>query len=68
MADFEDSRKIEGGSAAEAPAQKSVSIHSLLKGLVKHKASDLHVKVGRPPLYRMFQRFQHEAQAAAQRN
>lgn len=29
------------------------SIHSLLKGLVKHKASDLHVKVGRPPLYRI---------------
>lgn len=32
---------------------KAVSIHSLLKGLVKHKASDLHVKVGRPPLYRI---------------
>lgn len=32
---------------------KLTSIHSLLKGLVKHKASDLHVKVGRPPLYRI---------------
>jgi len=32
---------------------KAVSIQSLLKGLVKHKASDLHVKVGRPPLYRI---------------
>lgn len=30
-----------------------VMIHSLLKGLVKHKASDLHVKMGRPPLYRI---------------
>jgi twitching motility protein PilT len=35
----------------EAP--KVTSIQSLLKGLVKHKASDLHVKVGRPPLYRI---------------
>ncbi|MCO5143241.1 MAG: type IV pilus twitching motility protein PilT [Oligoflexia bacterium] len=33
--------------------RKVASIHSLLKGLVKHKASDLHVKVGRPPLYRI---------------
>jgi twitching motility protein PilT len=38
-------------SAEEAP--KVTSIQSLLKGLVKHKASDLHVKVGRPPLYRI---------------
>lgn len=38
----------------EAQGERSgVSIHSLLKGLVKHKASDLHVKVGRPPLYRI---------------
>ena len=32
---------------------KAASIYALLKGLVKHKASDLHVKVGRPPLYRV---------------
>lgn len=39
----------------EAPtdAGKRASIYSLLKGLVKHKASDLHVKAGRPPLYRI---------------
>jgi twitching motility protein PilT len=42
-------------SADEEPTQapKLSSIQSLLKGLVKHKASDLHVKVGRPPLYRI---------------
>lgn len=33
--------------------QKKISIQSLLKGLVKHGASDLHVKAGRPPLYRI---------------
>lgn len=41
----------------KAPAseeeRRPASIQSLLKGLVKHKASDLHVKVGRPPLYRI---------------
>jgi twitching motility protein PilT len=42
----EDSHEQDGG-------HKVASIHSLLKGLVKHKASDLHVKVGRPPLYRI---------------
>lgn len=36
-----------------SPVQKQASIQSLLKGLVKHHASDLHVKVGRPPLYRI---------------
>ena len=30
-----------------------VTIQSLLKGLVKHKGSDLHIKSGRPPLYRI---------------
>ena len=41
-------------SSAVAPAQpQQISIQSLLKGLVKHKASDLHVKAGRPPLYRI---------------
>lgn len=39
------------GTKVEAP--KTTSIHALLKGLVKHKASDLHVKAGRPPLYRI---------------
>ncbi|MGZ3657721.1 MAG: type IV pilus twitching motility protein PilT [Bdellovibrionota bacterium] len=37
----------------EEGEHRVASIHSLLKGLVKHKASDLHVKVGRPPLYRI---------------
>ncbi len=37
----------------EETPTKTVSIQSLLKGLVKHKASDLHVKSGRPPLYRI---------------
>jgi twitching motility protein PilT len=37
----------------EPGEKKGISIHSLLKGLVKHGASDLHVKVGRPPLYRI---------------
>ncbi len=32
---------------------ETVTIQSLLKGLVKHKGSDLHVKSGRPPLYRI---------------
>lgn len=31
----------------------NITIQSLLRGLVKHKASDLHVKCGRPPLYRI---------------
>ncbi|HEY8278541.1 MAG TPA: PilT/PilU family type 4a pilus ATPase [Bdellovibrionota bacterium] len=39
--------------SSEGTGAKMASIHSLLKGLVKHKASDLHVKVGRPPLYRI---------------
>src|SRR5689334_15115220 len=43
----------EGGSDGEGGERRGASIHSLLKGLVKHKASDLHVKVGRPPLYRI---------------
>lgn len=43
----------EAAKAEEEGAAKLASIHSLLKGLVKHKASDLHVKVGRPPLYRI---------------
>lgn len=38
-------------STAEAPV--AVTIPSLLKGLVKHKGSDLHLKAGRPPLYRI---------------
>ena len=47
-----DAASLEGeGSVNEPP--RSASIHSLLKGLVKHKASDLHVKVGRPPMYRI---------------
>ena len=38
----------------EAPkGEKSLSIISLLRGLVKHRASDLHIKAGRPPLYRI---------------
>jgi twitching motility protein PilT len=43
----------EAARANETSTTKLASIHSLLKGLVKHKASDLHVKVGRPPLYRI---------------
>jgi twitching motility protein PilT len=31
----------------------SITIEALLKGLVKHRASDLHLKAGRPPLYRI---------------
>jgi twitching motility protein PilT len=43
-----------GGEAEDQGAKPApASIQSLLKGLVKHKASDLHVKVGRPPLYRI---------------
>ncbi len=37
----------------EEAEKKPLSIQSLLRGLLKHKASDLHVKVGRPPLYRI---------------
>ena len=45
---------VEQNSAGEGLGEvKKLSIHSLLKGLVKHKASDLHVKAGRPPLYRI---------------
>jgi twitching motility protein PilT len=43
----------EASESAEEGAPRTASIHSLLKGLVKHKASDLHVKVGRPPMYRI---------------
>ena len=48
----EQSAPLSTGEADEKE-KHSTSIHSLLKGLVKHKASDLHVKVGRPPLYRI---------------
>ncbi len=41
------------GEVSAGGESRGPSIHSLLKGLVKHKASDLHVKVGRPPLYRI---------------
>lgn len=34
-------------------SEKSLTIEALLRGLVKHKASDLHLKAGRPPLYRI---------------
>jgi len=44
---------LPSGGESDEGTKKSASIHSLLKGLVKHKASDLHVKVGRPPLYRI---------------
>jgi twitching motility protein PilT len=37
----------------EPAAPNKVTIQSLLKGLVKYKASDLHVKAGRPPMYRI---------------
>ncbi|NUM87997.1 MAG: PilT/PilU family type 4a pilus ATPase [Bdellovibrionales bacterium] len=40
-------------SVAVAEAPSSVTIPSLLRGLVKHKGSDLHLKAGRPPLYRI---------------
>ena len=33
--------------------KKEISIEALLRGLVKHRASDLHLKPGRPPLYRV---------------
>jgi twitching motility protein PilT len=53
----ETDEKTSGGTGTgltgEAEQPKLASIQSLLKGLVKHKASDLHVKVGRPPLYRI---------------
>ena len=32
---------------------RTIKIEPLLKGLVTHKASDLHLKAGRPPLYRV---------------
>ncbi len=48
------SEQPEGAKDPNAEADRKIaSIHSLLKGIVKHKASDLHVKVGRPPLYRI---------------
>ena len=43
----------DGAENGEGGPPRAASIHSLLKGLVKHKASDLHVKVGRPPMYRI---------------
>jgi len=50
----ESSDPLAPSPASDSEASKKpVSIHSLLKGLVKHKASDLHVKAGRPPLYRI---------------
>jgi twitching motility protein PilT len=49
---IDNSGTQEEGTAAGAEP-KLASIHSLLKGLVKHGASDLHVKAGRPPLYRI---------------
>lgn len=42
MSDFQE--KAEG---------RAITIEALLKGLIKHKASDLHLKSGRPPLYRI---------------
>lgn len=51
MSDHPDQFNGAGGEAGGE--RRGVSIQSLLKGLVKHKASDLHVKVGRPPLYRI---------------
>jgi len=41
----------ENDNAAESsPGSK---IYSLLKGLIAHKASDLHLRAGRPPMYRL---------------
>lgn len=53
MAEDLPPQTAEAASEPEGEERKGASIHSLLKGLVKHKASDLHVKVGRPPLYRI---------------
>lgn len=37
-----------------ADAEKpTVSMNSLLRSFIKHKASDLHIKAGRPPMYRI---------------
>lgn len=50
----ESSQDVTQPGMPEQPEEKKLaSIHALLKGLVKHRASDLHVKVGRPPLYRI---------------
>lgn len=53
MADDQFPENPEAPEAPAQPAAKVASIQSMLKGLVKHKASDLHVKAGRPPLYRI---------------
>lgn len=51
--EFPVEQALQDPPADQTESQKQASIYSLLKGLVKHKASDLHVKAGRPPLYRI---------------
>ncbi|MGZ3693504.1 MAG: type IV pilus twitching motility protein PilT [Bdellovibrionota bacterium] len=53
MADESSNEQVLAPPAEASEGAKQASIYSLLKGLVKHKASDLHVKAGRPPLYRI---------------
>lgn len=37
----------------EFGATKSLEIDKIFRAMVKHKASDLHMQVGRPPIFRV---------------
>jgi twitching motility protein PilT len=43
----------EGSRNGHSQSQPKVDLHYLARALIKYSASDLHLKVGRPPLYRI---------------
>lgn len=58
MNQFDAARKpsiavVQESSQSHSSTQSSVDIKYLIRALVKYNASDLHIKVGRPPLYRI---------------
>src|ERR1700757_881313 len=42
-----------GETSRPSPSQSQYNMKYLIKALVKYNASDLHLKVGRPPLFRI---------------
>lgn len=44
---------LSAGAPQPPVSNKQIDIKYLVRALIKYKASDLHIKVGRPPLYRI---------------
>ncbi len=49
----DDVKKIEGDAGKPAEGKSGLQIHDLFREMIVKRASDLHLKVGRPPLMRI---------------